>query len=170
MCKLRYRNGAPRRPPRILIVGPPGSGKTEQAKKVADTFGLVNISMKELLKNEMHVNPDMADTISGYIEKGEPVPDNIVNSCLENRLKQPDCRVNGWVIEGFPENENQMNLLKAMRIKPMLCFILEQHQEECIRRLSYRRIDPQTGILYNCETEPSRDEAVNARLICLKED
>jgi len=44
MLKLRFQNGAPRRPPKIVIVGPPGSGRSVQSKLLANTFGLVHVS------------------------------------------------------------------------------------------------------------------------------
>jgi hypothetical protein len=63
-----------------------------------------------------------------------------------------------------------MNLLKAMRIKPLVVFILEQHKDESIRRLGNRRIDPQTGIQYNLEVNPPSDEATSNRIIQQQED
>lgn len=98
------------------------------------------------------------------------MPDFIVNNIIENRLKQSDCKVNGWIMDGFPETESQMNLLKALRIKPMCVFIFEQHLDECKRRLSNRRIDPATGMLYNLEIQPPSDEATSNRIIQQQED
>ena len=63
-----------------------------------------------------------------------------------------------------------MNLLKAMRIKPMLVCILEQAEDESIRRASNRRIDPNTGALYNLEVNPPSDDATSNRLIEALED
>jgi SpoVK/Ycf46/Vps4 family AAA+-type ATPase len=53
MLKLKFRSNAPRRPPRVLILGPPGSGRSSQAKKVAQAYGFVHISTTELLKDEI---------------------------------------------------------------------------------------------------------------------
>ena len=44
MLRIRYRNNAPRRPPKVILIGPPGSGRSTQAQQIADTFGLVNVS------------------------------------------------------------------------------------------------------------------------------
>ena len=44
MLKVRFRNNAPRRPPKILMIGPPGSGRSTQSQRIADAFGLVCIS------------------------------------------------------------------------------------------------------------------------------
>lgn len=98
------------------------------------------------------------------------VPDEIVLTLVEQRLRQSDCRVNGWVMDGFPQTEAQVNLLKAMRIKPSLVCIFEQPLDECVRRLSNRRLDPITGIQYNLEINPPKDDSTAARLIEMTED
>ena len=54
------------------------------------------------MKNEIQKNPEVGKVIKESFENGELVPDNIVNYHVEKRLKQSDCKVNGWVIEGFP--------------------------------------------------------------------
>ena len=108
--------------------------------------------------------------ISHCIDNGEPIPDHIVNPLVEQRLKQSDCRVNGWILDGFPETDGQINLLRAMRIKPQVVFLFEQIEDESIRRLGNRRMDPNTGVLYNLEVDPPSDEATSNRLIEAKED
>lgn len=163
--KLRYKSDAPRRPPRIIILGPPGSGRTTQCQALASTFGLVNVSVRDLLKKELSENPDNGSTIAKCIDSGETIPDQIVNNLIDNRLKQSDCRVNGWVMEGFPENESQINLLQAIRIKPSTVFLFEQTEEESVRRLQNRKLDPESGIRYNMEINPPSDEAIMNRLI-----
>ena len=54
LLELRYKNNAPRRPPRIIIAGPPGSGKETQAAALSRVYGLVHVSTKKLLKKEIH--------------------------------------------------------------------------------------------------------------------
>jgi len=57
MLRIRHRNNAPRRPPKVLLIGPPGSGKSSQAQMIADAFGLVNVSPQKILKAEAERNP-----------------------------------------------------------------------------------------------------------------
>jgi adenylate kinase len=98
------------------------------------------------------------------------VPDSVVIPLVEQRLKQSDCRVNGWIMDGFPQSDPQINLLKSLKIRPSLVCMFEQPEEESIRRISNRRIDPTTGIYYNLEVFPPKDEATASRLIELLED
>jgi len=170
MLRLRYKSDAPRRPPRVILLGPPGSGRTTQAQTLSDTFGLVNVSPMELLNQEAEKNPGIKIKVREALEKGDPIPDEIILRLVDARLRQSDCRVNGWVLDGFPENEAQVNLLRAMRIKPSLVFIFEQPVEESVRRLNNKRVDPMTGECYNTEVNPAKSDIVNSRLIQQKED
>jgi adenylate kinase len=93
-----------------------------------------------------------------------------VITLVEQRIKQSDCRVNGWILDGFPQTEAQINLLKSLKIRPSLVCLFEQPEEETLRRLSNRRIDPQSGIFYNLEVNPPKDEQTASRLTEMKED
>ncbi len=170
MLKLRYRNGAPRRPPRVVLLGPPGSGRSTQAALLAETFGVVNVSPADLVKVEAEKNPGIKIKIKQAVENGEQIPDEIMLRLVDARLRQSDCRVNGWVLDGFPQSEAQVNLLRAMRVKPSLVVLLEQSQDESIRRLGNRRLDPRTGDLYNTEVDVPKSEAVNSSLVKRAED
>lgn len=78
--------------------------------------------------------------------------------------------MNGWILDGFPQTEAQVNLLKSMRLKPSLVCIFEQQFDESVRRLSNRRLDPLTGELFNTEVNPPKSDSQAARLIQNKED
>lgn len=55
---------------------------------------------------------------------------------------QSDCRVNGWVLEGYPITESQINHFKAMNLKATATILLDLDEREAIKRLKERRIDP----------------------------
>jgi len=56
-----------------------------------------------LLRNEISKKTERGVIISESIKKGELVPDDLIMSIIETRIKQTDCRVNGWVMDGFPK-------------------------------------------------------------------
>lgn len=130
----------------------------------------MHICTRSLLKSEISKNPEVGRIIANSLDVGSLVPDHIVISLVEQRLKQSDCRVNGWILDGFPQTDPQINLLATLKIKPSLVCMLEQPEEESIRRLTNRRVDPTTGIYYNLEILPPRDEATASRLVELAED
>ena len=83
MLKIRFSKNSPRRPPKIVIQGPPGSGRTTQAKLLAQQFGLVRICTEELLDKVVAENPDVGRVIRSHQVAGKPVPDGIINSLVE---------------------------------------------------------------------------------------
>ena len=107
------------------------------------------MSTEELLQKVVNENPAVGKVITQAYATGTPVPDAIINSLVEQRLKESDCRVNGWVMEGFPETEAQCNLLKAMNISPSMVFMLDQTPAQSLTKLGKRRTDPKTGRVYN---------------------
>jgi len=64
MLSLRFKPNAPRRAPRVLILGPPGSGRDSQASLVSKQFGLVHVSTRQLLQQEINSNPRVGKIIS----------------------------------------------------------------------------------------------------------
>jgi|TARA_B110000305_G_scaffold238249_1_gene303247 adenylate kinase family enzyme len=50
----------------------------------------------------MEENPELSKVINSHIRTGNMVPDTIISTLVEQRLKQSDCQVNGWVLDGFP--------------------------------------------------------------------
>jgi adenylate kinase len=75
MLRIRFRSNAPRRPPRVILLGPPGSGRSTQASIIAKKYGLVHISTRALLKNEIARNPEIGQLITRCIDSGHLVPD-----------------------------------------------------------------------------------------------
>jgi adenylate kinase len=59
MLRIRFRNNAPRRPPRVVLLGPPGSGRSTQATVLSKKYGLVHICTRTLLKDEIARNPSV---------------------------------------------------------------------------------------------------------------
>lgn len=125
MISLKFSKTSPRKPPGIVLLGPPGSGRGTQGKLLADQFGLINISVRELVKEKMKETGDLNTIIKSSMVAGKRLPDEIVNTLVAEKLESPECKVNGWVIEGFPMNESQFNLLRTMKIKPSCTIILD---------------------------------------------
>lgn len=78
-----------------------------------------------MLKAEAEKNPGIKLRIKETVQAGEQIPDEIILRLIDTRLRQSDCRVNGWVLDGFPQTEAQVNLLRSMRIKPSLVVLFE---------------------------------------------
>jgi adenylate kinase len=147
------------------MLGPPGSGRSTNATMIAAKFGLVNIDTNNLLKEEVGKKTDNGVKIKKVLSAGDLVPDEIIISLVEQRLKQSDCRVNGWVLDGFPKSQAQMTLLNALRMPPSHVVILDCVEDVSVQRLKNIKIDTQTGIAYDMSVNAPKDEAIKARLV-----
>lgn len=116
MKMIKIKINDPMRPPRIIILGPPGSGRSTQSRSIAKRYGIVHVSVVDLLKEEIAAKTERGNIIAESIAKGEHVSNLIVISLVENRLKQSDCYVNGWIMDGFPKTVEQVSLLTQMNI------------------------------------------------------
>ena len=87
MLRVHYVNNAPRRPPRVMLIGPPGSGRSTQAQQISDAFGLVLISPQKILRAEAERNPPIKIKLMESAESGMPVPDEIILRLVEERLR-----------------------------------------------------------------------------------
>lgn len=96
---------------------------------------------------------------------GNLVPDQIINTLVEERLLQSDCRVNGWVLEGYPITESQINHFKSMNLKSTVSILLDLEEREAVKRLKERRVDPETGNFYNLKLIKMQDPLIGEQLL-----
>jgi adenylate kinase len=125
----------------LVLFGPPGAGKGTQAIFLAQTFNLVHLSTGDLLRHEIAEKTDLGNIASEIISKGELVPDSIVISMIESKLKKPKSTV-GFIFDGFPRTAPQAKALDELlnkhhsKVSVMLC--LEVGKEELVNRLINR--------------------------------
>ncbi len=98
---------------RLSLFGPPGSGKDPQATRLAGRLGLVHISSGDLLRGEIEAGTPLGEQAKPCIEAGDLVPDEGVVRLVLDRLREPDARTRGFVLEGFPRTIPQAEALDA---------------------------------------------------------
>jgi adenylate kinase len=91
------------------------------------------------------------------------VPDDIILDLVRERLDRPDCRTNGWILEGCPINKYQIQQLKDLMIVPQVVIAFELSDEEVIDRLSKVKLDPVTGKIY--QSEQDAEPSIRKRLV-----
>ncbi|WP_226039023.1 adenylate kinase [Natrinema sp. DC36] len=155
--------------PRILILGAPGAGKGTQSAKITDEFDVDHITTGDALRNnkEMDISEldTEYDTPGEYMDRGELVPDEVVNAIVDEALSQAD----GFVLDGYPRNVEQAEELEDMTDLDVV-LSLEVGEEELVHRLTGRRMDPETGDIYHVEYNPAEDPEVEERLVQRDDD
>lgn len=168
IIKLRVKSSGPRSPPRIVIVGAPGSGKTTLSKMIAKKFSLIHVSVANLLNNEIAKKTSLGELAGDAMNKGELVPDNEVTDLVISRLNEPDCKVNGWILESYPKTEAQLNSLMQLKQNPSLVVIFQLADNLVYERHEYKKVDPITGQTYNLKE--SFDKKLLPRLVTNEND
>jgi adenylate kinase len=91
---------------RILLIGPPGSGKGTQAVRIGDHFGIAHISSGELLRHHVERGTTIGLAIKEYLAHGDLVPDRVVMDVLRKPVELASRR-GGYVLDGFPRTVAQ---------------------------------------------------------------
>ncbi|GBC76249.1 Adenylate kinase [bacterium HR07] len=140
---------------RIVLVGPPGSGKGTQAARLAEALGVPHISTGDLLRSEVQHRTALGLQAQRFMDRGELVPDQLVVEMIQQRLQG----TTGFVLDGFPRNVKQAQMLESVtEVDRVLHFCLDR--EEIVRRLSNRRVCPRCGRVYNLLSSPPQRDAL----------
>lgn len=173
--RMRARSNAPKLPPRIVIVGPRGIGVREHASQLATRLGAVFVDGFEVMKATF-VTADGGVTDETREQRGPRASVELLTSTAQSdplgtvgvRLRQPDCTQLGWVMCGFPENEQQAAMLREdSHLAPTRVLALIATAETCSNRLLHHYLDPISGRVW---TSLPRNQQVRERLQRRPED
>lgn len=95
----------------VVLLGPPGAGKGTQAHHIAETLNIPSISTGAVFRHHIKEETELGKVAQGYIKAGEFVPDEVTNRMVENYLSTEKYR-NGFLLDGYPRNLNQVSYLK----------------------------------------------------------
>lgn len=126
---------------RMLIVGPAGSGKGTQSKRIAEDLGIVAISTGDIFRANIKGETELGREAKTYVDAGDLVPDSVTNRMVEDRLSWEDAQ-EGFLLDGYPRNRTQVTALDEMleRLGVRLDVVLEltADREELTQRLKRR--------------------------------
>ena len=133
---------------KIILLGPPGSGKGTQAKRLEARHGLVQISTGEILREAVAAESSLGKTIKNTMAFGELISDDLVLEVLKERLAAPDCK-HGVVFDGFPRTIAQAEALDEIIFEGEgavdAVIILEIDDSILISRIQHRANDAVYG-------------------------
>jgi adenylate kinase len=147
---------------RLVLLGPPGSGKGTQANAIVARLQAPKISTGDMLRAALAAGTPLGLEAKGYMDAGKLVPDSVVIGLVEERLKEPDAK-NGFILDGFPRTTAQADALGALLArlgKPLEKVVqLDVPSELIVERTTLRRTDKRTGQIYHLKYSPPPPDA-----------
>jgi adenylate kinase len=156
---------------RLLLLGPPGSGKGTQAKRLSKLLGIRHISSGDLLRREVEAGTPNGQAVAEALDAGELVPDDLVLSMLREPIVEASA-AGGYLLDGFPRTmaqaENAAEMAAEEGVPARAAIFLVADPEELVQRLVQRakelgRADD------NEETIRHRIEVFNAKTAPLRQ-
>lgn len=150
--------------PRILLLGPTGSGKSVQASLLASKYQFINVCCQDLINQSFSDDSGLGQSLKLYADRKEEIPDHVVVSALKNRLGRLDAVKKGWVLHGFPKTESQCDVLANAGYEPNRVIFLDVPTDTILERLTLRTVDPITGERYHSLYAPPSTTEIKKRL------
>jgi adenylate kinase len=142
---------------RIVLLGPPGSGKGTQSQRLIRSHGIPQISTGDLLRAAVAAQSRLGIAAKSAMDAGKLVDDEIVLGMIRERLALPDV-ANGFILDGFPRNLSQAaaleDLLQQLHQPLDDVVLLQVDNDELVRRIGGRRTCRNCGRVFNVFTSP----------------
>jgi adenylate kinase len=126
---------------RLILLGPPGSGKGTQALRLVRRYGIVQLSTGELLRTAVAAQTPVGLKAKDIMASGGLVPDEIVIGIISERLDQPDAK-KGFILDGFPRTLPQAEaldeVLKRKHLKLDAVIELRVNESALLERVETR--------------------------------
>lgn len=147
----------------VVFLGPAGSGKGTQAKRLEEDFGILQISTGDLLREAVRQKTELGKQAEPLMQAGKLVPDELVVGIIEAELQRmaPD---QGLLFDGFPRTLAQAQALDAAlerqgrKLDHVVSFEIDE--EVLVERITGRRSCPKCGRVYHLRFQPPKNDEV----------
>jgi adenylate kinase len=126
---------------RLVLMGPPGAGKSTQARLVAGHFNIPAISTGDILRAHVSQGTALGVAAKPFMDAGDYVPDEVTNRMVRNRIDEPDAE-SGFLLDGYPRTLAQLEELDRMiassghRLDAAVVLVVDE--DEIVKRLLER--------------------------------
>src|SRR4051812_48860886 len=125
----------------VLLLGPQGSGKGTQAKRISAEYGIPHIATGDMLRAAIAAETSLGLQVKPILDSGRLVPDALMIALIRERLDEDDAR-DGFVLDGFPRTIGQAealdSMLREIGRELTVVFELQISDEVCVGRLQKR--------------------------------
>ncbi len=147
---------------RVILIGPPGVGKGTQAALLGGRKGVPSLSSGEIFRREIEAQTDLGRMAQRYISHGELVPNGVTIEMMAKRLRDPEIRRSGFILDGFPRTVRQADslqeILADLGLPLQRVYSLYAPDELIVSRLSGRMGCTKCGAIYHSLSKPSTRE------------
>jgi adenylate kinase len=147
----------------VILLGPPGSGKGTQAKRIEQSRGVRHLATGDMLRAATASGSVLGQRVKGIMDSGQLVPDAIIIDMIAARIAEADCR-DGFVLDGFPRTVPQAQALDEMLAQRRLgldhVILIKVDEAALIDRLAGRFSCARCGASYHERHNRPRNEGV----------
>jgi adenylate kinase len=147
---------------KIIFIGPPGSGKGTQAKRLAGRYGIPHISTGDMLREAVAEGTSLGAEAAPIMAAGGLVPDDLMIGIIKDRMGKSDAG-KGFILDGFPRTLVQAEKLDGIvgnGKEPLRVLQLLVPDDAIVRRIALRRTCVQCGAIYHLENNPPANDSV----------
>jgi adenylate kinase len=144
---------------KIALLGPVGTGKGTQVQRISERLNYARIATGDLIRDQIEADTELAREIKGYVQRGEPVPDDVIMELVRPHLNP----AGGWILDDCPRTLAQARALdeelQERGISLDRVIMLEGPDDEKLieRIVGGRRHSLATGNVYHLEHNPPPD-------------
>jgi adenylate kinase len=145
---------------KVILLGPPGAGKGTQAVAISEHYQIPQISTGDMLRSAVAQGTELGKQVESVMQSGGLVSDDLILELVKDRVSQDDCK-NGFLFDGFPRTIPQAQALVDQDVGIDLVIEIVVADEEIIKRLSGRRVHPDSGRVYHIDFNPPAQDGLD---------
>ena len=148
---------------KLIFIGPPGSGKGTQAKRLANQHGIPHISTGDMLREAIADETELGRQAAPIVASGALVSDDLMLGIIHDRLGKEDAK-RGFILDGFPRTlvqaEGLDRIVAGNGSDNLRVLQLLVPDEAIVKRIVLRRSCSNCGAIYHLENNPPADDSV----------